>query len=781
MSDHTWRFFRAGDFDQVILEDAHDLQALKTLDQKLWVALACPVQGNTLDAKTLSYIDADNDGRIRAPELLAAIDWTALILKDVGSLSQESTLLELGALRQDTPEGKAVYQSAKRILAERSKPEATAIAVEDTLGAHELFNAMPYNGDGVIVPELITDEALRAAAEQVMSTQGQAQDRSGKPGINAEHVNTFFGALADYEAWWTQAETSEDELVPLGDQTAAAVEAYVAIKAKAEDYFMRCDLAAFDPRAKSHLMGKEGQWEAMAAQLLTRKDDAIASFPLAEVVPGQPLPLNDGINPAWAAAMRDFKLKAVEPLLGADTETIDQPQWRQLAARFSAYEAWLAGKKGQSVEGLGIERVRELLASELRAQLEAEIAADEAMRPDADALDAVDKATRLHRDLFTLAQNFVNFKDFYNPNDKAIFQIGTLYLDSRSCELCIRVEDLAKHTSMATQSFTCLVYCDCVRKSTNEKMIIAAAFTNGDSEFLIPGRNGIFYDHLGQDWDATVTKVIEQPISIRQAFWMPYKRLAKFVSDQIEKFASAQDKVAQDKMTTQVNDQSAKLKETTAKANQPAPTAAPAAPPAAAPAAPATPAPAATTPASATPATQQSQGFDMGKYAGIFAAVGLALGFVISAVTMLVTGFMGLKLWQMPLAVVGILLLISGPSMLLAAFKLKQRSLAPLLDANGWAINSRAKIGIRFGATLTKLAQLPEGARRAQDPYQDKKSPIWFYFLLILLVCAAAVLWDMGFIPKWLGLDAKPEISAPAPTPAPAPPAPATPAAKPAP
>ena len=45
------------------------------------------------------------------------------------------------------------------------------------------------------------------------------------------------------------------------------------------------------------------------------------------------------------------------------------------------------------------------------------------------------------RDLFKLLNNFVSFRDFYRRKDKAIFQVGTLYLDQRSCDLCVRPAD----------------------------------------------------------------------------------------------------------------------------------------------------------------------------------------------------------------------------------------------------------------------------------------------------------------------------------------------------
>ena len=107
-----------------------------------------------------------------------------------------------------------------------------------------------------------------------------------------------------------------------------------------------------------------------------------------------------------------------------------------------------------------------------------------------------------------------------------MFQAGTLYLDGRSCDLCIHVNDAGKHGLLAGCAKTYLAYADCSRPSTGEKMTIAAAFTGGDNDNLFVGRNGLFYDRQGRDWDATITKIIDNPISIRQAFWSPYKKLS---------------------------------------------------------------------------------------------------------------------------------------------------------------------------------------------------------------------------------------------------------------
>src|SRR5215467_14242286 len=95
---HTWRFFRAGGFDQVRLDTGADLLALDQLDQKLWVALACPTTGLEFDSRTLALIDTDGDGRIRPPELIAAAKWTCSLLKDPSDLLKSSPFLPLSAI-----------------------------------------------------------------------------------------------------------------------------------------------------------------------------------------------------------------------------------------------------------------------------------------------------------------------------------------------------------------------------------------------------------------------------------------------------------------------------------------------------------------------------------------------------------------------------------------------------------------------------------------------------------------------------------------------------------
>ena len=64
---HSWKFFRAGGFDQVRFETGADLLHLGQLDLKLWAALSCPTRGVEFDTRTLDLIDADKDGAFARP------------------------------------------------------------------------------------------------------------------------------------------------------------------------------------------------------------------------------------------------------------------------------------------------------------------------------------------------------------------------------------------------------------------------------------------------------------------------------------------------------------------------------------------------------------------------------------------------------------------------------------------------------------------------------------------------------------------------------------------
>lgn len=691
---HRWRFFRAGGVDQVKIERGADIAHLDQLDQKLWVALSCPVKGLEFDERTLELLDVAKDGRVRPPEILDAVRWIRRVLKNLDELVAEKDGVPLASIDASQPEGKRLLASAKIILENLGRPDATAITVADAQRTAEVFKAARLNGDGIVPPDTIADPAVRKAAEDVVLTLGGAPDRSGKPGVDAARVEAFFKDAEAFAAWVKAAEDGKSAILPLGDGTAAAYDAVVAVKQKVDDYFARCRLAAYDPKAQQLLNIEEKRYLGFAAKDLTISSEEIRGLPLQAIEAGRPLELDAGVNPAWHGALKTLRDAAVRPLLGKDATRLTEADWATLEAKLAPYAAWRAAKAGASVEKLGAKRVRELLAGGAKDALLKACAEDASVQSEVEALVEVERLARYYRDLHRLLVNYVSFSDFYSRSRPAIFQAGTLYLDSRSCELCVRVDDGGRHGALAAMSRSYLAYCDCTRPS-GEKMTIAAAFTAGDSDHLMAGRNGIFYDRKGRDWDVTITRIVDHPISIGQAFWAPYKRFIRWVEEQIAKRATEADAKATDTLTTTAT--AAEHAATTGA--PPAPTAAP------------------------------EKKMDI----GVLAAISVAIGGISTAVGAAMNAMFGLGAY-MPLGVLGVVLLISGPSMVIAWLKLRQRNLGPLLDANGWAVNGRVKVNIPLGASLTDLAVLPPGSERSLvDPFAETR-PKWPRRVLWLLV-----------------------------------------------
>ena len=138
---------------------------------------------------------------------------------------------------------------------------------------------------------------------------------------------------------------------------------------------------------------------------------------------------------------------------------------------------------------------------------------------------------------------------------------------------------------------------------------------------------------------------------------------------------------------------------------------------------------------------------------GIVAALGVAIGGITTALGLVIEAFLGLGHW-LPLGILGIFLAISLPSMLVSWLKLRLRNIAPLLDANGWAINADAIISVLFGNTLTEQAQFP--VLKLADPHAKIKKltkggkwAIAIAALLLGIAVALVVLYCVGVRVVW--------------------------------
>ena len=407
-----------------------------------------------------------------------------------------------------------------------------------------------------------------------------------------------------------------------------------------------------------------------------------------------------------------------QPVPAAPLEADVIAAYKEKSAEYAAYfEQEKLQKLGLAV--IPEDAVKPGMTEKKFAEMGAQIAEWEAAKAaaegaNADALAAAKaefmplrKLLLLHRDFYRLLRNFITLEDFYDLNEKTIasFQAGTLIIDQRACHLCIRVNDPAKHDAQAPLSGMYLLYCNCVNQKSGKTAQIVAAMTQGEIKNLSVGKNGIFYDNDGLDYDATVTKIIDNPISIRQAFWTPYRKFAKWIEEKINKSAAEKDAKAFDDMTAKVD--AVKVE--------------------------------------GAPDGAQKPAFDIAKFAGIFAAIGMALGMIGTMLVSVAKGWVTLTWRQQILVFCGILLLISGPSMIMAWLKLRRRNLAPVLNANGWAVNADAIISVPFGMTLTEQVSFPLVKAPKVDMSNGKKWLIGICVTLLVLVIVCVILHLCGF------------------------------------
>ena len=694
-SKYEWQYCSLGGAIRVKIGSGEDIAHLGELDQKLWTVLSCPVEGLEFDKQTLEYLDTEKDGKIMVNEVVQATQWITSVIKDKDSILNGDSVLKLDNIDTSTAEGKGLYNSARQIL-KNLGIDKDEISLADASDSKAIFAGTKFNGDGVITVLSSPDDAQKQIITDITATVGSVEDRSGEKGVNAELIEKFYASCADWAAWKSSA-----PVMPYGERTAAAFDAYNALKDKMNDYFTRCRLVAFDTEV------------AKAVNVAVTDINDIDNCPIAAPKAARTLDLA-AINPAWQK-----RFDALASLIGFSGKTeMTEAEWRSVETTFNDYAAWLGAKKGAEVEPLGEVRINAILIAGEKEALLALVERDKALAAESSSIDDVKKLMYYYRDFYRLLKNFVLFTDFYSraPGVRAMFELGQLYIDQRCCDLCIRVSDMGKHADMAALSGIFLIYFKATSKVLGKSIDAVAVMTDGDIFDLRPGKNGIFYDLQGNNWDAVITKVVDNPVSISQAFWAPYRKAWEFCVGIINKSAADKD--------AKINaDLQAKVKTA-----------------------------AATTPGAADAAkSDKQQAFDIAKFAGIFAALGMAMGYIGTFLTSIVTGIQSTPPLDLILIFLGLMLVISGPSCFIAWTKLRKRNLGPILNANGWAINSKVLVNILFGGKLTTVAKYPK--LKLADPY-DQKTPAWKIWLptvLVILSIAFLALYFTGNL-EFIGL-----------------------------
>jgi len=421
-------------------------------------------------------------------------------------------------------------------------------------------------------------------------------------------------------------------------------------------------LAAWEAQGKEPTVAVCGEKTAAAEAALAAVESTVDAFftppedlPLVTEQPDVALPLADHLNPKHLEAILAFAEQCVKPVLG-ERASLSRLDWKAVKAAFAPYRAWVAAKP--------------VVNAAAKRELEEQ-----------------ERLLRYRLYLGEFLVNYVSMDCLYEGKEPAIFQTGILRIDGKEMNLCFHVDAEAAHSALVDRSRCCVIYLHLARPGEGAERCICAVVTAGTVSGLYVGRNGVFYDRDGSDWEAVITKVVEAQVSLAEAFWAPWRKMGEGISAAVKKFLEKK----QAKTTVVV-------------------------------------------PMGATaPASQPKEGGGAAMASSV-AAIGIGIGMVGAAAASVMSAIKGMGPWQFLGALIAIVLLVSLPSVILTWFKLRKRDLGAILNACGWAVNREIRFSMNRARGFTKCA---------------RTSVWWLYALLLALVLGlAAWTWWCHFGPK---------------------------------
>lgn len=683
---------------QLRIETPDDLEHIRTLEPARWSSTSVPVDQLLCDPALLDYVDADKNGRIRVQELVGAYDWLRGRLKNTQRIVERTDTVHLDDLDSSLPEALQLKRLArKRIKATGKEPgRGTTISLADIRAFRDGYAKKFPNGDGVVTAAQIEDGDLGKLAAMVVEATGGKTDLSGEAGVDEEKLDAFVALGRARLAWHAEGKLPPGEktsaIMPLGEDTAGAFALVDALGAKLDQFFAQCDLLGQGKAAEERLLVTA----EVLAPLDIKDPEAIRAF-LRDASLARPnlegvLAFDGWLNPLFADALHSFAAAVLPRALGVPgpVKRLERASWEKVRALFEPYRAFIAKRPRELPGGLDGEALAALLDGPLHARLRALVIEDRQASAELLGLSDLEKLALLQRWILDLANNMVSFPALFRVGERCLFEVGTLVLDGREINLCVRVTDHGSHKPVAEGSNIFTVYVALDRKEDGEwrKMQIAAGVTSGTRRGIAVNKRGVFYDRDGKEWDAQVTDIIVKPISIWESAISPFVRIRDFVADRLTKLLGSRLE-ALEKSTEQAADSRV----------------AGAVTPALAPAPPAAPATTHVHVGGAMPSS--TQGLLVG--GGIaFAAIGSTLAFALQTLT----NTRPLHLLGVVAGVVGGIMALSG---LLGWLKLRKRDVSTMLEASGWAFNVRIYLRRNLSHRFTRVPPLPKGSVRERQ------------------------------------------------------------------
>jgi hypothetical protein len=664
-----------------------------------WMATACPLEGLQCDPRFLSFMDADGNGRIRVAEVRDAVRHTAKLLQSRKGVDARSDVLELEAL---SPEGAKVRAAAQRILEALKATDTMRISLEQVHASEKVLRDAGLNGDGIVAPAFLP-EKVRGLASRIMAAFPEVKNRAGQAGIDPPTLQRFREARAALLAHMAL----KPSVHVWGEPSLERARRIVALQPLLDAYFLQCRLVAAQPDAAANLKLPAGRVEGALGDTAAL-EKAAAVLPIAPLDPSGVLTWSRLRRGPAFETLESFRKEVATPTT-KDADKLSDTAWKDLSAKADAVLAWQATFDANLVRGM----VGELSAipDGYLSTIEEASQADLALKEELDAITELERLILYQRWLLTFANNFISMPDLYHPKRDALFEKGTLILGGRMYTLSVLAQPRAPHIALTSHGTTCILYVQVTPREGGVGYEVAVPVTRGRSTHLEVGKRGIFQDLEGKEYDAIVTHVIRQPVSLWEAMIMPFQRVGSFIASKAEAFASSGDKALEEQLEVA--------------------TTAP------------TPAPAAAAPAP-------------GGAAGLVAAGGIAFAAVGSSLAFIVSQTKSLTLVDVVSAAIIIAAIVMLPAGLFGWMKLRRRNLALLLEGSGWALNDRLKLTRDLAALVTRKPRLPKGstidrsdrlrsavsAIRGEEEEEEEERMSGLVKLLVVVIILGALFWQ---------------------------------------
>ncbi|MBO7741427.1 MAG: hypothetical protein J6S21_02635, partial [Victivallales bacterium] len=677
------RFEHTGKAYQLVIRDGTDLQDALVLDEALWVAMSAPIKAYTGDPKFLAYVDTFHDGSITSSELKDAIRWLLDVYPKKEQISDcFGGKLNLGDINEASSNGKAIKRSASYILRDLGFGDSQEIDLATVNKFQGILTSRPLNGDGVITvtaATVVSDQSKVALMTECIkdgaAATGGTKDLDGTQGVTLDQFKAFLAAIPEYLSWLKEGEIPEGaertDIMTFGADTPALVALLDANSALIDGAFKLDELQGFDQRLAGQVLENDGRPGVLDPTKWPGLESHLKNMPLMQPHKLGGIPLNDAsyINPIYRGWLQEVTAKLIRPVLGDDVTMLTLEGWGKVKAAVSACRTYLQGKRGAICTGLDPVRLKSSIDEPALTPLAEDLATrDLAVANILKDAAQVEQLLLYLQWLVRLCNNFISFPDLYNPKVPTLFERGRVVIDGRWFNITFPVDSLAAHSAVAASSNVFIIYLEVDTKPA--ATTLAAPVTIGDKGNLAVGKRGIFFDFAGNEYNAKIVKVIENPVCICEALAAPFGNIGKIVEGKVSKMSTASDATLQKQFTSVVNDPKA---------------------------------------AAATAAkNQEAKGGDK---SGMLMGIGVAAAALSSAFAFICKTFASMSWLSIIVSVLCVLAVLLLPIMILAIIKLRRQDISSLLEGNGWAINSRMRLSRKQRRFFSRNGYFPTEAQ----------------------------------------------------------------------